>query len=126
VTVKKYTPDYEAQLFSLIESEGADWEYYQEPHKANYIEALQKSETYIVLENNNLVGYARTLNDFVVWVVDLLVHKNCRGKNYGKFLMEHVCVQHPTKDVYVLGGNDVLPYYEKLLYKPDGVVYKIN
>jgi len=125
--IMKYTTQYESQLFQLLESEGPEWgDYWQEPHKGRYIEALAKSETYVIFENDALVGYARTLNDYMIWVIDLLVNKDCRGKGYGKLLMEHVCKQYPEKGVYVLGADDVLPYYEKLGYKAEGVVYKVT
>jgi len=124
--ILKYTTKFETQLFSLIQSEGTEWEYWQPSHKANYTEALVNSETFVIFEGDVLVGYARTLNDYIIWIIDLLVHRDYRGKQYGKHLMEHVCAQNPTKDVYVLGGDDVLAYYNKLSYKPEGIVYKVN
>ena len=125
--IKKYTSEYKSKLFELIETEGEEWgEYWQEPHKLNYIQALENSITYVIFENEHLVGYARTLNDYIIWIVDLLVHQEYRGKEYGKFLMEHICAEFPDKGVYILGGNDVLPYYEKLGYTSEGIVYNIK
>ena len=88
---------------------------------------MEKAETYIIFENEQLGGYAKTLDDgLLVWIVDLLVDKNYRGKEYGKALMEHVCEVSPNQNVYVLGDDDVLPYYNKLGYSSDGVVYKVH
>jgi len=125
--IVKYVPQYEVQLFTLLELEGPEWgDYWNKQHRPKYIEALAKSETYIILENDILVGYVRTLNDYMIWIIDLLVNKDCRGKGYGKLLMEHVCRQFPGKEVYVLGADDVLPYYEKLGYKHEGVIYNVT
>ena len=125
--IKTYTTEYENQLFDLIESEGEGWgEYWQEPTKTNYIKALENAVTYVIFENDRLVGYAKTLNDYMIWIIDLLVHKDYRGKEYGKALMEHVCAEFPDKEVYVLGGNDVLSYYDKLGYVSEGVVYNVK
>ena len=101
--------------------------YWQEPTKTIYIKSLEKSETYVIFEDEKLVGYAKTLDDgLLVWIVDLLVDKNYRGKEYGKALMEYVCEVSPNQDVYVLGGDDVVTYYNKLGYSSEGVVYKVN
>ena len=126
MTIRTYEPQYENQLFELIESEGLEWEYWQEPYKQDYIKTFERSTLYLVFEGQRLCGYAKVLDDFVIWIVDLLVHQNFRGKEYGKLLMEHICLNFPQKDVYVLGGNDVLPYYKKLGYSSEGVVYKVN
>lgn len=126
MTIKTYTIEYENQLFSLIESEGEEWEYWLPQRKDSYIKSLANSITYVVFEKDQLVGYARTLNDYMIWIVDLLVHKDYRGKAYGKALMDHVCREFSDKDVYVLGGDDVLPYYNKLGYTSDGVVFNVK
>ena len=126
-TIKKYTPEYQDALFALIESEGEDWEYHLlAPNRQRYIQSLAKSETFVVFEGEKLVGYARTLDDYEVFVVDLLVHKDYRGKSYGQKLMEYVCEQFSDKDVFVLGADDVLPYYNKLGYRSAGIVYQVN
>ena len=125
-TIKKYTPEYQDALFSLIESEGDDWEYHLEPNRQRYIHALSKSETFVIFEEGILVGYARILDDYEVFVIDLLVHKNYRGKSYGQQLMEYVCAEFRGKNVFVLGADDVLPYYNKLGYQSAGVVYQVN
>ena len=125
-TIKKYTTEHQTALFALIEAEGEDWEYHLPENKKRYIETLTKSETYIIFEDDTLAGYARILNDYEVFVMDLLVDKNFRGKFYGQKLMSFICAEFPNQDVYVLGADDVLPYYNKLGYKSAGVIYQVN
>lgn len=124
--IKKYTSDYQDQLFDLFKTEGEEWGYWLPENQENYVKALEKSITYIVVENDQLLGFARTLDDFVIWIVDLLVHKEHRGKEIGKQLMSYVCQQFPDKEVYVLGANDTLPYYTKSGYEPEGVIYCVK
>ncbi|WP_206859312.1 GNAT family N-acetyltransferase [Candidatus Enterococcus mangumiae] len=124
--IKEYTSDYQDQLFELFKKEGEEWGYWLPENQANYVEALEKSVTYIVVENDQIIGFVRTLNDFVIWIVDLLVHKEHRGRAIGKQLMTYVCEQFPNKEVYVSGANDALPYYKKLGYEPEGVVYQVK
>ena len=128
--IKKYTETNATELMNLIESEGEEWApYYQEPTKQIYLDSLKKAITYLIYEDEGeqLVGYAKTLDDgLLVWIVDLLVHREYRGKAYGKVLMDYVCEVSPNQEVYVLGGDDVLPYYDKLEYGREGVVYKVS
>ena len=49
------------------------------------------------------------------FIVDLLVHKDHRGKEIGRQLMEVLINEYPAYEIYVM--SDVDPYYEKLGYK---------
>lgn len=124
--IKKYTSEYQQQLFDLTKTEGEEWGYWLPENQANFLEALEKSITFLVIEDGQVLGFIRTLNDFVIWIVDLLIHKEHRGKGYGKQLMTYVCEQFPSKEVYVSGANDALPYYAQLGYEPEGVVYRVK
>ena len=122
--IREYNPssDYEA-LRLLIQSEGEEWEDYLNPQ---YKVALENSITSVALVDGELCGYIRSIDDsgVFIWVIDLLVHTSQRGKSIGKQLMESLFDTYPDAEVYVL--SDVDPYYEKLGYKREGSVYKVN
>jgi len=123
----KYTPENEHQLFALIEREGEDWTYWQDDNWIKYKKALESSVTYLLFKNEVLCGYIRCRDDggFGIYVYDLLVDKEYRGNDYGRYLMEQVCMDYPNDTVYVLG--DVYPYYEeKLGYEIEGKVYIVK
>ena len=125
--LKKYTPEYEADLFVLIEREGEEWkDYWHDTGKDKYKKALASSAVYLVFEAENLCGYVRCRDDdgFGVYIYDLLVDQKYRGKNYGRLLMERVCHDYPNDIVYVMG--DVYPYYEKLGYEEEGKIYIVR
>lgn len=122
--IRKYNAalDYE-KLMDLIKSEGEEWKEYLNPI---YIEALEKSITYVALNGGELCGYSRSLSDsgIFLWVIDLLVHKNHRGFSIGKKLMDCILNDYPDIDVYVM--SDVDPYYKKLGYEKEGSIFKLK
>ena len=124
ITTRKYDPlkDYE-KLLKVIESEGEEWKEYQ---KAGYRESLEQSLTYVAYADEKLCGYSRSINDFgfCTWVIDLLVHKKYRGNSIGRKLMECIAVDLPGQDIYVMSGVD--EYYEKLGYRKEGTIFKIE
>ena len=126
VSIRQYKPEDENDLFALIEREGMEWTYWQGEYRTKYKDALAECTVYLVFEGETLCGYVRARNDygFGVYVMDLLVDKNHRGKEYGRMLMKQVCENFPQDAVYVLG--DVYPYYEKLGYGVEGKVYIVQ
>ncbi len=54
----------------------------------------------------------------------LLVDADCRGKSYGRFLMEQACKDFPEQTVYVM--SDVDPYYEKQGYQKEGTIFIVR
>lgn len=126
--IKKYESIYENQLFELIKREGVEWKnYWGDLGRAKYQRAIANSIVYLIFEGENLCGYVRCRDDdgFGVYVYDLLVDKNSRGKEYGRLLMEKVDDEFPDSTVYVLG--DVYPYYEgKLDYDIEGKIYIVR
>ena len=127
--IRKYTPADIDRLFALIEREGEEWTYWQGENRTKYQKALDNCITYLVFEGDILCGYARCRGDdgFGVYVFDLLVDKQYRGKEYGRLLMEQVCRDFPNEIVYVTGGTDVYSYYEdKLGYAEEGKVYIVK
>lgn len=114
------------ELFAMMEKED-DWdEYCNEQNKENYLRAVQTSITYLLFEEEKICGYARCREDdgFGVYVCDLLVDANCRGKNYGRYLMEQACKDFPEQTVYVM--SDVDPYYEKQGYQKEGTIFIVK
>ena len=127
MTIREYTQNDADELFDLIKREGEEWmDYWVGDGRAKYENALSNCLVYLIFEDNELCGYVRIRDDdgFGIYVMDLLVDKKHRGKEYGRYLMERVCYDFPDKEVYVLG--DVYPYYEKLGYKEIGKVYSVK
>jgi GNAT superfamily N-acetyltransferase len=87
------------------------------------VKSLDVSVTYLLFEGDELCGYARCHDNggFGMCVWDLLVDARCRGKEYGRLLMEQVCYDYPDNPVYVM--SDVDPYYAKLDYEVAGTIY---
>lgn len=114
-------------LFALMEREGEEWkDYWQGQNRAKYQKALASSITYLAVEQGEVCGFARCRDDdgYGVYVYDLLVDKACRGKGYGRLLMEQACRDFPGAPVYVM--SDVNPYYEKLGYGVEGTIFIVN
>ena len=128
ISIRHYNAEHENELFALIEREGEEWTEWQGENRAKYKIALAECIVYLVFEGKTLCGYVRARNDygFGVYIMDLLVDKMHRGKEYGRMLMEKVCKDFTQDAVYVLGGTDVYPYYEKLGYEVEGKVYVVQ
>lgn len=125
--IRRYEPECADQLFALIEREGDEWkDYWYGEEKAKYKKALANSIVYLVFEGETLCGYARCRDDdgYGVYVYDLLVDQEHRGKEYGRLLMEQVCEDFPNDPVYAM--SDVDPYYEKLGYGRAGAIFIVN
>ena len=61
---------------------------------------------------------------FYIYVCDLLVHRQYRGRDIGRQLMEPLLDQFPDHTVYVM--SDVDEYYKKLGYELEGSIFKIT
>jgi ribosomal protein S18 acetylase RimI-like enzyme len=126
-TVRRYCPTDEVILFLLIEAEGEEWRdyWYGDGHK-KYAKALTNSICYLIFEGDTLCGFVRCRDDdgFGVYVYDLLVDRNHRGKGYGNMLMTQVCNDFPDSTVYAM--SDVDPYYEKQGYEWIGSVFRVK
>lgn len=127
VTIRRYEEKDEQQLFALLEREGEEWKgYWQASGREKYKKAIKNSTVYLLLEGDLLCGYARCRDDdgYGIYVYDLLVDKASRGKEYGRLLMEQASRDFPDAPAYVLG--DTYPYYEKLGYETEGIIYIIK
>ncbi len=115
----------EDKLMRLIEEEG--WECYtEESASEKYKKNLEKNITYVAYEGDVLCGYSRSIEDygFYIYVCDLLVMKEHRGKNIGRQLMECIYADYPEYVVYVM--SDVDPYYKKQGYRREGSIFEVT
>ena len=126
--IRRYTPEDENLLFAMLEREGDEWkDYWQGLNREKYKKALASCINYLLFESETLCGYIRCRDDdgYGVYVYDLLVDKQFRGKEYGRLLMEQVCRDFPDDTVYVMG--DIYLYYEdKLGYDIEGKIYIVK
>jgi len=114
----------ESKLMKMIKDEEG-WDYADESMADKYIMALESSVTYVAYIEDVLCGYSRSLNDcgFYIYVCDLLVRPDFRGKDIGSKLMECLYKDYPNQVVYVM--SDVDGYYEKVDYKRIGSIYEV-
>lgn len=125
--IRRYEKADEKGVFDLMRAEGKDWAcYYAKDAAEQYKFALESSITYVCAVDDEICGFVRCRDDdsFGVYVHDLLVAKPHRGRNYGKKLMERVCADYPSSEVYVM--SDVDPYYEKLGLVREGSVFRVQ
>lgn len=116
----------EDNLMKMIENEREEWAcYWAEAVNKKYRAALASSITYVAYEGDILCGYSRSLDDcgFYIYVCDLLVMPEHRGKDIGRKLMEHLQEEYPGQTVFVM--SDVDGYYKKLGYRREGSVFEV-
>lgn len=124
--IRPYQEEDAEDLFKMMEKE-SDWtDYCNGEGKKKYARALLTSITYLLFEKEKICGYVRCREDdgFGVYIYDLLVDADCRGKSYGRFLMEQACKDFPEQTVYVM--SDVDPYYEKQGYQKEGTIFIVR
>jgi GNAT superfamily N-acetyltransferase len=126
--IRKYSIENdEENLMALLRNEGEEWScYWKEDQHLKYRAALSRSITYVAYENDVLCGYSRSLDDcgFYLYVCDLLVRKESRGKDYGRKLMECLYRDYPSQIVFVM--SDVDAYYQKQGYHREGSVFEVH
>jgi ribosomal protein S18 acetylase RimI-like enzyme len=125
--IRRYVLEDEFALMQMIRNEGEEWRsYWADENQTKYRHALRYSITYIAVENNEICGYVRSLDDmgFYVYVCDLLVTSKYRGKAIGRQLMERLTVDYPDQTVYVM--SDVDAYYQKLGYPIIGSILEVR
>lgn len=111
----------------MLQKEGDEWKAYWYGNGRNkYKKALATSISYVLLLDNILCGYLRCRNDdgFGIYIYDLLVDIEHRGKEYGRLLMEQVGKDFPKDTVYVM--SDVDSYYTKLEYEKEGSIFIVT
>ena len=118
---------HEEKLMQMLVEEGEDWScYWKAAMNEKYREALAKSLSYVAVEQSDVIGFSRSIDDcgIYIYVCDLLVKAEFRGKELGRQLMECIVKDHPERTVYVM--SDVDPYYQKLGYPREGSVFEIK
>lgn len=114
----------ESVIMKMIENEEG-WDYADDNMSEKYKTALENSITYVAFVNDKCCGFSRSIDDsgFYVYVCDLLVISEFRGKNFGNKLMECIYQDYPGSTVYVM--SDVNEYYKKLNYQLEGSIFKV-
>ena len=110
----------------MLEREGEEWtDAWGEQSRPLYTEALTTSTaTFVATSDDIICGFVRCIGNMTIYVDDLLIDKEYRGRGIGRQLMESVCREFPDKEVYVL--SDVDEYYTKLGYENAGTVFKVR
>jgi GNAT superfamily N-acetyltransferase len=119
--------DDEKNVMAMITDEGEEWSCYSAKENAEkYRKALEASITYVAYEGSVLCGYSRSLNDcgFYIYVCDLLVAPDHRGKGIGRKLMACLLDDYPDHVVFVM--SDVDDYYRKLGYRREGSIFEVS
>ena len=127
VTIRRYAPQDEAQLFAMLEREGEEWALsWKGDGFKNYKRCLANCIVYVAVEGDELCGFARCRDDdgYGVYVYDLLVSPLHRGKSYGRLMMEQACIDFPESVVYVM--SDVDEYYKKQCYPREGSIFIVK
>ncbi|PKM63563.1 MAG: GNAT family N-acetyltransferase [Firmicutes bacterium HGW-Firmicutes-20] len=125
--IKKYTFEYDDQVMDLIKDEGEEWLcYWADENQTKYRHALRNSITYIALEEEEVCGFIRALDDmgFYIYICDLFVTRKHRGKHIGKQLMDRLVEDFSEQVIYVM--SDVDEYYQKLGYPIVGSVLEVQ
>lgn len=114
----------EVKLMKMIQDEDG-WDYAHVSMANKYKKALESSVTYVAYQEDMLCGYSRSLDDcgFYIYVCDLLVKPDYRGKGIGRKLLESIVKDYPNQVVYVM--SDVDEYYEKIDYKRIGSIFEV-
>ncbi|MDD2218380.1 MAG: GNAT family N-acetyltransferase [Eubacteriales bacterium] len=127
VIIRRYVKNEdEEKLMKLIKNEGEEWScYWADEFSAKYRVALHNSITYVAYEGDVLCGYSRSLDDcgFYIYICDLLVMPEHRGKNIGRRLMECIYEHYPDRIVYVM--SDVDGYYKKQGFRRKGSIFEV-
>lgn len=125
--IRKYELEDEHAVMQMIKNEGEEWRsYWADENQTKYRHALRYSITYIAVENDEVCGYIRALDDmgFYIYVCDLLVTGKYRGGGIGRHLMERLTMDYPDQTVYVM--SDVDEYYQKLGYPIIGSILEVQ
>ena len=79
----------------------------------------------MVLEGSFLCAFIRCKEDsgFGVYILDLLVRKQCRGRKFGRCLIETISKIFHDDRAYVTSDADL--YYEKLGCRRVGTVFEV-
>jgi len=124
VDIYPFRAEYEEPVMQLIHNDGEEWAiYWREPNNWHYQRLLNDSITYVALADGQVCGFLRALDDVLhLYVCDLLVASDYRGKGLGEALIARLKEDYPEAVIYILSGND--EYYDHIGCVRDGSVYR--
>lgn len=98
-------------IHELLKEEG--WLSFIDTHKSAYEKALERSISYVAMENGKIIGYIRAISDnvYLTFIAELVVAKNYRKKHIGTSLIKHIEINHPTCKVELISDADL--FYQK-------------
>lgn len=84
--------------------------------------------------SNAQIGFARVVTDYVVfaWIMDVFIAEECKGKGYGKMLVNHILNHPELKNVngFGLRTNDAHGLYQQFGFngipEPNTWMFKKN
>ena len=124
--ILKYNRQHEEALLSAI-SQDSDWDMFTNSQAiTHYKRRLLESISYVCVEDGNFYGFVRALQDdnFAIYVSELFVAPEYRGRKIGKLLLQHIQKNSANLTVYILSDED--GYYEKMGYKAVGSIYQMT
>lgn len=123
--IRKYNKIADEDILMKMIADEEGWDYADESMADKYKLALRSSITYVAYHGDILCGYSRSIDDcgFYIYVCDLLVKPDYRGKDIGRKLMECLYKDYPNQIVYVM--SDVDGYYEKVGFKRIGSIFEV-
>jgi len=128
MTIRLYNSSDDTGLYEMMLEELGEWsDYYDDKGiSRQYQIALSNCIVYVAVEEETVCGFIRVRNDdgFCIIVYDLLVHKNYRGKSYGRALIDRVCTDFKETEVYVMSDED--GYYEKQGFRKIGSIFELS
>lgn len=108
----KYAPEYEASYRAIHDDVGLYWT------AERMLKALDRFDVFVAVENGETVGYIEmTTHDDENEPVQLLVKESCRGKGYGRALLQYAIERNfPRKMILEVYANNTpaLNLYESL------------
>ncbi|RJX26010.1 MAG: N-acetyltransferase [Acholeplasma sp.] len=127
IKIRPYRKRQDTKLLDLLLSEGDMWAIYSAPDQRDlYFLNCEKSLTYLLYEEDEVIGYIRAIEDYsyYIYILDLLVRKDKRGHGYGKLLIEHIQHEFPNLTVFVMSDED--DYYIKQGYHKVGSIFEVK
>lgn len=125
--IRRYNEEIDYNNIVILFKSEKDWSCFLDDSAiAKHKKSLNESITYVAYVDDELVGYSRSIEDMelYVYVCELLVNKNFRGRSIGKKLLDRIFVDYPNHEIYVM--SDVDPYYKKMGYKIEGSLFRVT
>ena len=102
--IVKYVPEYEASYRAIHDDEGLYWT------AERMLKALDRYEVSLVLEKGEAVGYIEMTTGFdETEPIQILVNPECRGKGYGRALLQHAIENNMPKKMILEVYADNIP-----------------